>query len=124
MKDKQYSKLMNLIEDTASASALKAGICTECPYTDKNEQLPNGGYKLSEYNNMILTAKEHHLFGYVFSTYFQNLRGNPENRRIFYSREFAEQDFAVRSGLVDEKALFNETELRVIHSNLMNYEHT
>jgi len=37
MKDKQFSKLMNLIQDTAQATALKAGICTECPYTDANQ---------------------------------------------------------------------------------------
>ena len=48
-----------------------------------------------------------------------NPAGEAENRRVFYNREFAGQDFAVRSGLVDEKALFTETELRIIHSNLV-----
>ncbi|MCI8387150.1 MAG: hypothetical protein HFE63_01625 [Clostridiales bacterium] len=92
MKDRQFSKLMNLIEDTASASAL----------------------------NSITPTRMSSLFGYVFSTYFQNPSSNPENHRIFYSREFTGQDFAICSGLVDEKSLFNDTELRVIHSNLMN----
>ena len=39
MKDKQFSKLFNMIEDTAKATALKAGICTECPYTEDNAPL-------------------------------------------------------------------------------------
>ena len=119
MKDKQFSKLVNLIQDTAQATALKAGICTECPYTDANEKLANGAYKLSEYNSVMLTAKQHHLFGYVFSTYLTNPAGEAENRRTFYNREFAGQDFAVRSGLVDEKALFSETELKLIHADLV-----
>lgn len=38
MKDKQFSKLFNMIEDTAKATALKAGICTECPYTEDTVQ--------------------------------------------------------------------------------------
>ncbi|MPN17717.1 hypothetical protein SDC9_165072 [bioreactor metagenome] len=119
MKDKQFSKLVNLINDTAQATAMKVGICTVCPYTEANEKLPNSWYKLSEYNNVTLAAKEHHLFGYVFNTYFTNPAGQAENRHVFYNKEFAGQDFAVRSGLVDEKALFTETELKVIHSDLV-----
>ena len=49
-------------QDTAN----KAGICRDCPYTDANEKLPNGSYKLAEYNGVTLACKEHHLFGYVF----------------------------------------------------------
>lgn len=119
MKDKQFSKLFNMIEDTAKATALKAGICTECPYTEDTVQLPNGLYKLSKYNNITLAAREHHLFGYVFSTFYTHPNGEAENRRVFYNRDFAGQDFAVRSGLVDEKALFTETELKIIHSDLV-----
>ena len=119
MKEKQFSKLFSLIEDTAKATALKAGICTDCPYTEQNEKLPNGLYKLSEYNNITLAAREHHLFGYVFSTYYTNPNGETESRRVFYNRDFAGQDFAVRSGLVDERALFSETELKIIHSDLV-----
>ena len=81
--------------------------------------MSNGWYKLSEYNGLTLAAREHHLFGYVFNTYMTNPAGEAENRRVFYNREFAGQDFAVRSGLVDEKALFTESELRIIHSNLV-----
>ena len=100
-------KVLRLIHDTAQATALKAGICTECPYTEANEKLPNGSYKLSEYNGVTLACKQHHLFGYVFSTY----RTAPESgeiidRQTFYNKEFAGQDFAKRSGLIDEKSLF------------------
>ena len=95
-------KLIRLINDTA------------------NEKLPNGSYKLAEYNGVTLACKEHHLFGYVFSTY----RTAPDSgemmaRQIFYNKEFAGQDFAKRSGLVDERALFTEEELRVLHAGLV-----
>ena len=88
-------KLIRLINDTAQDTANKAGICRDCPYTDANEKLPNGSYKLAEYNGVTLACKEHHLFGYVFSTY----RTAPDSgemmaRQIFYNKEFAGQDFA------------------------------
>ena len=83
MKEKQFNKYMGIIKDTAEATALRVGICTECPYTDQNEKLPNGMYKLSEYNNVTLAARQHHLFGYVFSTYSTDRGGRPENRRVF-----------------------------------------
>lgn len=113
-------KVLNLINDTAKATAVRAGICSECPYTEANEKLLNGSYKLAEYNGVTMACKNHHLFGYVFSTY----RTVPETdqiiqRQFFYNKEFAGQDFAKRSGLVDEKALFTETELMVLHSNLV-----
>ena len=113
-------KLIRLINDTAQDTANKAGICRDCPYTDANEKLPNGSYKLAEYNGVTLACKEHHLFGYVFSTY----RTAPDSgemmaRQIFYNKEFAGQDFAKRSGLMDERALFTEEELRVLHAGLV-----
>lgn len=119
MKEKEFSKLMNQIQDIAQAAALKAGICTECPYTDQTEKMSNGWYKLSEYHHFTLAAREHHLFGYVFNTYMTNPAGETENRRIFYSREPAAQDFAIRSGLIDERTLFSESELRILHAGLV-----
>ena len=61
----------------------------DSPYTDANEKLPNGSYKLAEYNGVTLACKEHHLFGYVFSTY----RTAPDSgemlaRQVFYNKEF------------------------------------
>ena len=119
VKEKEFSKLINQIQDIAQISALKAGICTECPYTDQTEKMPNGWYKLSEYQRFTLAAREHHLFGYVFNTYQTNPTGEPENRRVFYNRESAAKDFAIRSGLIDERTLFSESELRLLHACLL-----
>ena len=47
-------KVMRLINDTAQNTAVKVGICRDCPYTDANEKLPNGSYKLAEYNGVTL----------------------------------------------------------------------
>lgn len=46
-------KVLNLINDTAKATAVRAGICSECPYTEDNEKLPNGFYKLAEVFGII-----------------------------------------------------------------------
>ena len=117
-----FSKADTVIQNpfVAVKDKIKVGICRDCPYTDANEKLPNGSYKLAEYNGVTLACKEHHLFGYVFSTY----RTAPDSgemlaRQVFYNKEFAGQDFAKRSGLVDEKALFSEEELRVLHAGLV-----
>ena len=37
-------KVMRLINDTAQNTAVKVGICRDCPYTDANEKLPNGSF--------------------------------------------------------------------------------
>ncbi len=125
---------MNLIDETARKTAVEVGICTECPYTDNEERLKNGAVKLTQYNNVILACKQHHLFGYVFSTFriapeseqpgcmssnAAQRNDQPLQRQFFYNKESATQDFAIRSGLVDEKVLFSETELMVLHSNLV-----
>ena len=82
-------KVMRLINDTAQNTAVKVGICRDCPYTDANEKLPNGSYKLAEYNGVTLACKEHHLFGYVFSTY----RTAPDSWRV---RSFTTKSLPVR----------------------------
>ena len=59
--------------------------------------------------------------GYVLSTYREDTRqgGIPIQRQYFYNKEAAFEDFALRSGLVDAKKLFNETELTILHSGLV-----
>ena len=47
---------------------------------------------------------------------FRRNDGPPD---FFTTKEFAGQDFAKRSGLVDERALFTEEELRVLHAGLV-----
>lgn len=113
-------KTISHINDIAREMALRAGICTDCPYTEANEKMPNGSHKLAEYNGVTLACKHHHLFGYVFSTY-RTPPGTSEimQRQFFYNKDFAGQDFAKRSGLVDDKMLFSETELKILHSNLL-----
>ena len=115
-------KFLNLLNETARSCALKVGICLEQPYTEENEKLENGTYKLSEYNGVILACKHHPLFEYVFSTFRLSPEDNksPIQRQFYYSKEAALQDYAVRSGLVDEKNLFTETELKVLHTNLVS----
>lgn len=45
--------------------------------------------------------------------------GTPVQRQYFYNKEAAFEDFALRSGLVDARKLFNETELAILHSGLV-----
>lgn len=115
-------RLWDAINDRARSIALRCGICTEKPYDEaKAEKLKNGVYKLNEANGVVLTCKKHPLFDYVLSTY----RVDPENenqaiQRVYhYNKAAAYQDFAIRAGLVDEKKLFSETELKVIHAGLV-----
>lgn len=115
-------RLMSGIQDLARKTALQLGICTEKPYTDKHEKIANGVYKLCEYGDVMLACKHHPLFEYVFSTY----RLSPESgtaiqRQYFYNKEEAMENFAARSGLIDERKLFNETELMLIHDELVKF---
>lgn len=115
-------RIWDTINDRARAVALRCGICTEKPYNEaKAEKMKNGVVKLNELNGVVLTCKKHPLFDYVFSSY----RADPENngqaiqRLYYYNKSAAYQDFAIRAGLVDEKKLFNETEMKVIHAGLV-----
>ena len=119
--------ILDTLNDTARSCALRAGICVDRPYDpEKTEKFPDGSYKLSEYGDVVLTCKEHHLFDYIFATYrlAPDWRGPDESgrrmqREVFYNKAEALQNFATRSGLVHENLLFSETELKIIHSNLV-----
>jgi len=115
-------RLMSSIQDLARKTALQLGICTEKPYTDKDTKIANGVYKLCEYGDVILACKHHPLFEYVFSTY----RLSPDNgaavqRQYFYDKDEAMENFACRSGLVNEKKLFNEVEMILIHDEMVKF---
>ncbi len=112
-------KAIRLINDTAQNTANKAGICRDCPYTDANEKLPNGSYKLAEYNGVTRLQGASSVWLCVLHLPFAPDSGEMMARQIFYNKEFAGQDFAKRSGLVDERALFTEEELRVLHAGLV-----
>ena len=83
--------------------------------------MKNGVMKLNEHNGVILACKKHPLFDYVLSTYRQDVQNDnrPIQRQYFYNREEAFESFAMRSGLVDERKLFTETQLQLIHAGLV-----
>ncbi|MEK4454017.1 hypothetical protein [Paenibacillus sp. FSL L8-0506] len=115
-------RLMSSIQDIARKTALHLGICTEKPYTDKTEKIANGVYKLCEHGDVMLACKHHPLFEYVFSTY----RMAPDNqapvqRQYFYNKEEAMENFAARSGLVDARKLFSESELILVHDEMVKF---
>ncbi|NWL87820.1 hypothetical protein DMN77_09420 [Paenibacillus sp. 79R4] len=115
-------RLMSGIQDLARKTALQLGICTEKPYTDKDAKIANGVYKLCEYGDVVLACKHHPLFEYVFSTYrLSPDNGTPVQRQYFYNKEEALENFACRSGLVDERKLFNEAELLLIHDEMVKF---
>lgn len=115
-------RLMSGIQDLARKTALQLGICTEKPYTDKDAKIANGVYKLCEYGDVVLACKHHPLFEYVFSTYrLSPDNGTPVQRQYFYNKEEALENFASRSGLVDERKLFNEAELLLIHDEMVKF---
>ncbi|MGK9250233.1 hypothetical protein [Paenibacillus humicus] len=115
-------RVMSSIHDLARKTALQQGICTEKPYTEKTEKIANGVYKLCEHGDVVLACKHHPLFEFVFSTY----RLAPDNqapvqRQYFYNKEEAMENFAARSGLVDARKLFSESELILIHDEMVKF---
>ncbi len=119
-------KLMDKLHDIAKATVMACGICTDRPYEEEQAQkLENQVVKINEHNGVVLACKRHELFGYVLSTYRKDTESKmPIQRQYFYNKEAAFESFAVRSGLVDEKKLFTETELKVIHAGLVKMRTT
>lgn len=116
--EKQIARLLSLAKTTAIA----CGICADKPYDDALAGKEQGGaVRINEHNGVVLACKHHPIFEYVLSTYRKDTEhGNAAiQRRYFYNKEAAFEDFALRSGLVDEKKLFSETELKAIHSSLI-----
>lgn len=115
-------KLLDKLQSLAKTTAIACGICSDKPYDEAiaaKEQ--NGVVRINEHNGVVLACKQHPIFDYVLSTY----RKDSENanaaiqRQYFYNKDAAFENFALRSGLVDEKKLFSETELKVLHSGLV-----
>ncbi len=118
VSEKQMERLWSMAKATASL----CGICSDQPYEEqKAEAMKNGVMKLNEHNGVILACKKHPLFDYVLSTYRQDVQNDnrPIQRQYFYNREEAFESFAMRSGLVDERKLFTETQLRLIYAGLV-----
>lgn len=116
--EKQIDRLQSLAKTTAIA----CGICSDKPYDEALAGKEQGGVvKINEQNGVVLACKQHPIFDYVLSTYRKDAEhGNAAiQRRYFYNKEAAFEDFALRSGLVDEKKLFSEMELKVLHAGLI-----
>lgn len=117
-------KIMDEIKDLARTTALRCGICSEKPYDEQqNQKLPGGAFLISRFNDVALAAKYHPLFDYVFRTY----RLSPENDKpmqvqYHYNKAAAMEDYALRAGLVDARKLFSETELTLIHDQLVKFQ--
>jgi len=115
-------KQMERLQSLAKTTAIACGICSDKPYDDElAAKVQNGVVKINEHNGVILACKYHPIFDYVLSTYRKDVEnGNTAiQRQYFYSKEDAFENFALRSGLVDEKKLFSETELKILHAGLI-----
>ncbi len=119
---KVEEKHLERLKTLAKTTVISCGICTEKPYGEKTaKEEENGVVRINQHNGVVLSCKYHPLLGYVLSTYREDTRqgGIPIQRQYFYNKEAAFEDFALRSGLVDAKKLFNETELTILHSGLV-----
>lgn len=115
-------KLMERLNELARTTAVRCGICSDKPYDEAAAQkMDNNAYKINEHNGVVLACKYHPLFHYVLSTYRKDAanKNAPIQRQYFYNKEEAFESFAVRSGLIDEKKLFTETELKILHTGLV-----
>lgn len=116
------TKLIDRLQNLAKTTAIACGICSDKPYDEALTGKEQGGaVRINEQNGVVLACKRHPIFDYVLSTYRKDAEhGNAAiQRRYFYNKEAAFEDFALRSGLVDEKKLFSETELKILHTGLI-----
>lgn len=113
-------KLMDRVQTLAKTTAVACGICSDKPFDEEAAvKLPNNLYKINEHNGVVLACKHHSLFDYVLCTYRNDENKNPIQRQYFYNKDAAFESFATRSGLIDEKRLFSETDLKIIHVGLV-----
>lgn len=77
--------------------------------------------RINEHNGVVLACKHHPIFDYVLSTYRKDTENSNDaiQHQYFYTKETAFENFAMRSGLVDEKKLFSETDLKILHAGLI-----
>ena len=113
-------KLMDRVQTLAKTTAVACGICSDKPFDEETAvKLPNKLCKINEHNGVVLACKHHPLFEYVLCTYRNDENKNPIQRQYFYNKDAAFESFATRSGLIDEKRLFSETDLKIIHAGLV-----
>ncbi|MGV8147040.1 MAG: hypothetical protein ACLKAK_11880 [Alkaliphilus sp.] len=118
------------IEDSANCSinsavenAKKYIVAYENAEELELEGLRTGYRKIIEHNNYILAMKEMEQGnGYEFVTWmYSHDKKGVTIGRYFNDYESAKENMALRSGLIDRNKMFNETELKLIHTNLINY---
>lgn len=115
-------KLIDRLQSLARTTAIGCGICSDKPFDNSLAAKEQGGVvKINEHNGVVLACKHHPIFDYVLSTYRKDAEhGNVAiQRQYFYNKEAAFENFALRSGLVDEKKLFSETDLKILHAGLV-----
>ena len=115
-------KLIDRLQSLARTTAIGCGICSDKPFDDSLAAKEQGGVvKINEQNGVVLACKHHPIFDYVLSTYRKDAEhvNVAIQRQYFYNKEAAFENFALRSGLVDEKKLFSETELKILHAGLV-----
>lgn len=115
-------KQMERLNSLARTTAIGCGICSDRPYDEETaKQDKNGIVTINEHNGVVLACKHHPIFDYVLSTYRKDTEHNNMaiQRQYFYQKEDAFENFALRSGLVDVKKLFTESELKIIHAGLV-----
>lgn len=115
-------KLIDKLQSLAKTTAIGCGICSDKPYDEAiaaKEQ--NVVVRINEHNGVVLACKHHPIFDYVLSTYRKDTENSNAaiQRQYFYTKEAAFENFALRSGLVDEKKLFSETDLKILHAGLI-----
>ena len=115
--------IIKQLNDIARSTALRCGICTEPPYDENQvEALNKKGtvVKINEHNGVVLTCSQSPLFDFVLCTYRKDPQtGDRIQPQYFYNRDAAYENFVARSGMVDARKLFNETELKVLYAGLV-----
>ena len=95
----------------------QTGACTTPPLKDA-EAIGDGSYKIFESNYILLAFRQSVLWGYEFFTCKKASQQRHQrlyyHERLFYNLTEAKDDFAQRSGLVDERPAFGRDDLTLL----------
>jgi len=87
----------------------------------KAEGLRDGYKRLLEYDGIVLAMRKMH-DAYEFVTWLYTYDGEGVTLgHYFTDLQTAEEDFAIRAGLVNANLLFAETDLKLLHASLVGY---
>ena len=87
----------------------------------KAEGLRDGYKKLLDYDGIVLAMRKIH-DAYEFVTWLYTHDGEGVTLgHYFTDLNAAEEDFAIRTGLINANRLFAETDLKLIHASLVGY---